>query len=270
MGIDYAKLNKYKIGGAGEATEWFRPKPGGGPNNDGRFPLRLVLKPGDDLPFFDTKIHYFRSNEGFSSGACPTVSGEPCPACDMFFTLRLLSEFKDDQTSMQLLRKVAPTTRVYANVIERGVDRVQVWSMPYSVANDMRNNLLTYLEDGIDMTDETSGRDMVISVTKQGAVQKYESVTVRPRASAIDIPGWEAQCHDLEAKAHGRMLHTAEVVDHIASVLGDEATTFFSALEASKATVTTTEPVVATPSNVTEDPSPATVMTEASEIGVEV
>jgi hypothetical protein len=258
MGINYAKLNKYEIGGGSGATEWFRPKPGGGPNNDGRFPLRLVLKPGEDMPFFDTKIHYFRSVDGFASGACPTVKGEACPACEMFFTLRLIPEFKDDNTMVQLLRKVAPTTRVYANIVERGVDRVQVWSMPYSVANDMRNNLLTYLEDGVDLTDPEVGRDMVISVTKQGAVQKYESVTVRPRATELDIDGWEAQCHDLEAKAHGRIFTVDDVLGQMESVLGSEAPTFFEALEASKPTPTTTEPVADTESNAT------------AEIGVEV
>jgi hypothetical protein len=253
MGIDYAKLNKYEIGGGGTASEWFRPKPGQGPNNDGRFPIRFVLKPGEDLPLFDTKIHYFRSSDGFMSGACPSVKGEPCPACDMFFTLRLLPEFKDNPTFSTLLKKVSPTTRVYANVIERGVDRVQIWSMPFGVANDIRNNLLTYLEDGVDLTDPTTGRDMVIVVTKNGAVQQYDSVTVRPRASEIAVDGWEAQCHDLEAKAHSRIFTADEIVDQMAAVLGDEATVFFEALEATKPKVEATEPAEATTSDATEE-----------------
>jgi len=239
MSLNYKALKEYKIGGSSGGGDWFRPKP----NEDGssrRYTFRLLATPGYELPFFDTTIHYFRAEGSFTSGACPRVTGDFCIACDMFFKLRLLHPFKgDNNKNMKILRKINPTTRVYANVIPRGVDRVQVWSMPYTVANDLRNALLTYLEDEIDLTDPENGRDLVLPVGKQGAVTKYEGVTVRPKASEVGVEDWEAQCHDLKEKAHGRMFSTDEVEEHVGACLGDSAADFFnlykSATEVDKA-----------------------------------
>lgn len=235
MGLNYKALKEYKIGGSSGGSDWFRPKP----NEDGsnrRYTFRLLATPGYDLPFFDTTIHYFRADGNFSSGACPRVSGDFCLACDMFFTLRLLDEFKgDNNKNMKVLRKISPTTRVYANVIPRGVDRVQVWSMPYTVANDLRNALLTYLEDEIDLTDPEKGRDLVLAVGKQGAVTKYGGITVRPKASEVGVEDWQAQCFDLKEKAHGKLFTTDEIEELVDGSLGDSAAEFLNAYRALKA-----------------------------------
>lgn len=226
MPVDAKALRDYKIGGSGGgANEWFRPKPGAS-GSEQRYTIRLLLKAGESIPFFDTVIHYFRSKDGFMSGACPRATGDFCLACDMFFTLRL--EFENDKANKELLRKVSPTTRVYANVIDRNVDRVQVWSMPFGVAGDLKNALETYLEDGVDLTDPTEGHDITFSVNKTGAVQQYSALTVRPKTSDVGVEDWEASCHDLEAKAHSRMFDDADIREQIEKVLGDDASSMLA------------------------------------------
>jgi hypothetical protein len=220
--LNYDALSNYKIGGAGGGglKEWFRPKPteDGG---DNRFNIRLLLGPNDEFPFFDTSIHYFRTAEGFKSGACPRVNDDYCPACDMFFKLRLIPEISENKENMKKLRNVSPTTRVYANIINDDSDKVQIWSMPYTAATELRNILLTYLEDGIDLTDPKEGRNVVFVVGKKGAVTQYKSFSARPLPTEVTIEDWEAQCHDLKAKAHGTVFTTEEVTSNMRGVLGD-------------------------------------------------
>jgi hypothetical protein len=221
MPLNYKALKEYEPGGGRGVSEWFRPKPGDG-GADRSYTVRVLLQPDADFPFFDSQIHYFRWKDGFMSGACPRMSNEFCPACDMFFKLRLHPDYSDGK-GKELLRKLSPTTRVYTNIVVRGVDRVQVWSMPFTFSQDLKNQLLVYLEDGVDLTDEKKGHDLSFTVGKKGAVQQYGSITVRPRASALDVEDWQAQCHDLEAKAHSRMFTKDDVDDLIEKVLGDEA-----------------------------------------------
>lgn len=226
MGVNAKALANYKVGGSGGgASDWFKPKPGAS-GEDNRYSIRMVLKPGDDLPFFDTVIHYFRAKDEFTSGACPRAFGEFCPACDMFFVLN--KAFKDDKRKKeaQVLRNIAPTSRIYMNVVVRGVDRVQVWGMPFGVATNMRNALMTYLEDNVDLTDPENGHDLVFSCFKKGAVQQYSDVTVRPKASPLGVEDWEAQCHDLTEKAHQRTFDRADVEEQIEKVLGDDYASF--------------------------------------------
>lgn len=221
MPLDYATLKDYEPGGGKGLSEWFRPKPGDG-GDERAYTVRVVLPEGLDFPFFDSQIHYFRWKDGFQSGACPRMSDEFCPACDMFFTLRLHANYSDGK-GKELLRKLSPTTRVYTNVIVRGTDRVQVWSMPFKFSRDLKNQLIVYLEDKVDLTDPVKGHDLSFSVSKVGAVQQYGSITVRPRPVDIGVEDWQAQCHDLEAKAHSRMFTHDDVDDLIEKVLGDEA-----------------------------------------------
>ena len=227
MGLNAKALRDYKPGNTGGsgAAEWFRPKP----NDDGserRFNIRLILKPGDDLPFFDSVIHYFRSKDGFSSGACPRAFGEFCPACDMFFVLNRVFKDEKRKKESEILRNISPTSRIYTNVVVRGVDRVQVWGMPFGLATNLRGALMTYLEDDVDLTDPVTGHDIVFGCLKKGAVQQYSDVTVRPKKSPLDIEDWEAQVHDLEDKAHQRTFDADEVMVEVEKVLGDDYANF--------------------------------------------
>jgi hypothetical protein len=226
MGLNAKALMNYKPGNSGGgANDWFKPRPGDD-GSENRYSVRLILKPGDDLPFFDTILHYFRTKDEFSSGACPRAFGEFCPACDMFFVLN--KAFKDDKRKKeaQILRNIAPTTRIYTNVVVRGVDRVQVWGMPFGLATNMRNALMTYIEDDVDLTDPEKGHDLVFSCSKKGAVQQYSDVTVRPKPSKLDIEDWEAQVHDLEEKAHNRTFDADDVMEQVEKVLGDDYASF--------------------------------------------
>jgi hypothetical protein len=92
--------------------------------------------------------------------------------------------------------------------------------MTFKVYEDLKNNLLTYLESGIDLTDPYTGRDMVVPVSKKGAVQNYGAISVRPEDSPLDLEGWEAQIHDLKAKALQRTFTDEELDNHIEGVLG--------------------------------------------------
>ena len=223
--LNYDALSKYKIGGTGGMKEWFRPKPKDD-GEDNRFNIRLLLGPNDEFPFFDTSIHYFRTAEGFKSGACPRVTDDYCPACDMFFKLRLIPTVSENKELMKKLRNVSPTTRVYANIINDDADRVQIWSMPYTAATELRNILLTYLEDGIDLTDPIEGRNVVFTVGKRGAVTQYKSFSARPLPTAVEVEDWEAQCFDLKSKAHGTIFTTEEVTENMQGVLGSDFEAF--------------------------------------------
>jgi hypothetical protein len=144
----------------------------------------------------------------------------------MFFALRLLPQFVGDdpqaKTNKENLRNLGPQTRVYANVLNRDEGRIQVWSMPFGVYEDLKSNLLTYLEDGIDLTDPETGRDLVLSVSKKGAVTKYGSISARPKESPLGLDdGWEAQLFNLEEKALQRQFSGDEVEDHVEGALGE-------------------------------------------------
>ena len=253
MGIDLKALQDYEPGKGTGSSDWFKPKPG----SDGatrRYKLRLLLKPGEGNPFYDAQIHYFRGEE-FLSGSCPRMEGQTCPACDLFWGVRAHARFKDNSKELQpILRKVSPQTRIYANVIEEDAGKVQVWSMPYGVASDLKNVILTHIEDEIDVTDPENGRGLVLGCSKTGAVQKYDGISVRPKATSIEVEDWDEQLFDLESMAKQRKLTTEQVQAAIEEVLGDDYTSF-AAMAAevakSKAAVDPTSPASSTESSKT-------------------
>jgi hypothetical protein len=227
MGIDLKELAGYEPGKGGGNSDWFKPKPGGDGSTN-RYKLRVLLEPGKGNPLYDAQIHYFRG-EQFLSGSCPRMEGQTCPACDMFWNVRNHPRFKDNSKELQpILRKISPQTRVYTNVIVEGSDKVQVWSMPYGVATDLKNVIMTHMEDGIDITDADLGRGIVLGVSKQGAVTKYDGVSVRPKAQAIEIEDWADQLFNLEDMAKQRKLTTEQVIEAINEVLGDDFDELFT------------------------------------------
>lgn len=225
---DLQDLINFRVGGSGK-QDWFRPNLEKG-HDSTKYRIR-VCPPGEGetVPFYSTKIHYFRYEEGgerrFLSGVCPTVADEPCPACARFWGVR--DSVEDDVK--KALRDLGAQTRIYCNVIDRGEQdpQVKVWGMSFNVGTDIVDNFQAYAEEGMDLSDPKKGYDFIISLKRRGSSFNYGSVARAPKSSPIGVEGWAEQLHSLHGMAHQREL-TADDID---AILPDVLGTFYGVIE---------------------------------------
>jgi len=229
---DYTRFKNHRIGGTKKTDKIFRPRLGGADSK--KFTIRL-LPPvfGEDLPLYDTDIHYFEGNKIKVAGVCPRRLGaESCPACHMFFSLR--THFPEKSTENNVVRSLRPNTRVYANVVERfpetpEVEKIQVWSMTFSSGEKIQDTLGALAEDNVFVDDPEEGRDLVLTFKKQGWGAMLDLITAKPKESSLGIE--DPEPINLREFAHQKEFTVEEIEELLPKILGEYYPEFVEIME---------------------------------------
>ena len=151
---------------------------------------------------------------------CPSVDGGKCLACEIYWAVN--NRIPKEETDLkEAIRGIKPNDRTFSNVVDRDAERILIWSAPWGVASNVATHFNVYAEDGVDLSDPDKGHDLVIPVNKRGRSYQFGNVSVAPRATKINIPGWEDELHDLDAAARQRELSSEAVEEAVPAALGD-------------------------------------------------
>jgi hypothetical protein len=179
MALDISKL-KSRLNSLSNTNQksnliW-KPKPG-------KQVVRIVpYKYEPDNPFIELKFHYNINNKTYLS---PDSFGRPDPIVEFSNRLKKTGSKED----WQMGRKMEPKMRTFAPVIVRGEEHegVKFWGFGKQVYQE----LLSIISDPDfgDITDLTSGRDIVVEfkTAEGGASFPETSIRVKPNVSvAVD------------------------------------------------------------------------------------
>jgi hypothetical protein len=158
------KLNKLQTTNQRVSNLW-KPEPG-------KNQLRIVpYQHNKENPFMELYFHYDLGKRNFLS---PVTFGEPDPVLE--FAEQLKSSGNSDD--WKLGKKLEPKMRTYLPVLVRGKESegVKMWGFGKQVYQE----LLTFIADPDygDITDPTSGRDLVITYTPPEGSERYPKTTI--------------------------------------------------------------------------------------------
>ena len=158
------KLNKLQTTNQRVSNLW-KPEPG-------KNQLRIVpYQHNKENPFMELYFHYDLGKRNFLS---PVTFGEPDPVVE--FAEQLKSSGNSDD--WKLGKKLEPKMRTYLPVLVRGKESegVKMWGFGKQVYQE----LLTFIADPDygDITDPTSGRDLVITYTPPEGSERFPKTTI--------------------------------------------------------------------------------------------
>lgn len=190
--------------------------------------------------------------------------GRPDPVADLVWGAWRAASDKDTKDR---LKELLPARQVLVNAIQisgAGADptKVVLLGLPNGVAEKFHNLVAARLEDGINMLDLKTGRDVIITKTGTGLNTEY-SLVDSPKETAID-EGLLAQLVNIDAfietkRQEGLQKGIGPVNDAIALALGGAP----SSARASLASVMPAAAALAAPvaaATVTAAPAPAVAM----------
>lgn len=224
---DYDALANYKIGG-GKVSEWFKPQVGA--DGEARYTVRLVPSIEGEPLLYDTDMHYFELPEKKISGVCPRATGATeCPACEVFFKHQ--KAFPYGTPEQKVISNIGPKTRVYVNLVERQpnapeTERIQIWSMSYTSAKQLLEQINVNAGDKIYLADPDEGRDLILKFKKQGWGAVLDLVSVRGVSSPLGLT--DPAPFSLVEKAHQKDFTVEEVTEALPDALGQYADAFLS------------------------------------------
>ena len=148
----------------------------------GKHQIRLVpYKFNKDIPFIELFFHYNINNKTYLS---PASFGRPDPIVEFAEKLKRTGDTDDWKAG----KKMEPKLRTFAPVIIRGKENegVKFWGFGKTVYQD----ILGYIADPDygDITDPTSGRDIVLEVVsaeESNAAYPTTTIRVKPATSKI-------------------------------------------------------------------------------------
>ena len=189
---DQSKLQQ-KLDELGTGT-FFKPK-------EGKNTVR-ILPPWSDsgLWYKEATMHYGLANlEGKERAQpCLKMFGNACPVCEARMELE-----KGTQEDKKAADRIRPRTKYYTNILEGKSGKVMIWGFTPKTLGI----LLSYCSDPDygDISHPEEGFDVVIE--RQGTTRtdtKYQ-IRLRPKATAIEVEGWDAQMHNLDAEVVDEM-----------------------------------------------------------------
>jgi len=253
MALDISKL-KSRLNSLSNTNQksnliW-KPKPG-------KQVVRIVpYKYVPENPFIELKFHYNLNNKTYLS---PDSFGRPDPIVEFSNRLKKTGSKED----WQMGRKMEPKMRTFAPVIVRGEEHegVKFWGFGKQVYQE----LLSIISDPDfgDITDLTSGRDIVVEfkTAEGGASFPETSIRVKPNVSvAIDpkntqlLDALKAQVNILDLFPELSYDELKEVMD---KWLNPETTSDSSVPTETAASADDDEAPVATPAKATVATAPA-------------
>jgi len=167
--------------------------------SDGNSQIRILPPVGNmDSFYVEGGVHYGVDDIPI---VCPKPSGGECPICDHVAKLFATKTIEN----VQLAKKIRMKPRFYMNVIDRDNESKGPQIFPAGIT--VFKTVLEYFTDPDygDMTDETDGRDVVITKSGTGLDTEYG---VRPRVKSSTIPKGAmkkavdlTQCPDIQPKS---------------------------------------------------------------------
>lgn len=233
MPVTKAQIDKMKAAMAttrarasGGGANIFKPSPYGGEAT--KFKVRLLPGANGAPPIY-TDVQHYTDVEG-GNGVCPKSvpeGGKPqmCALCHVYWDTMNAHKWTDDEK--QVRRRLGPTTRFYANVVDRGKDNaIKVWSISKTLGNEILNFVDQYLDESIDVFDPKEGRDFnFIAEPMGGSFHKYVSPSFAPRKSAVGVQDWEQETQDLVKFARKNELTSDDTIESLTEILTDERMT---------------------------------------------
>lgn len=209
---DYERLNGKKTSGEGnlDMSAWLKL-------NEGTNIIRFLPsnKPDTDPWYRETIYHRFSDSEGkLQTLQCRKVIKEACPMCDLYFGMWKEHDVackannwdrkKIRTPYSQLASKLKPSSRFFANVVDRESKEVKIFSIPGKLMSKIIGDIIG---DFGDITDLKNGNDykVVKDMVKSGdqVWPNYDKSSCRPKkeptGSAGDIEKWMGSLHDLNA-----------------------------------------------------------------------
>ncbi len=207
---DYERLNgKNKGGGDGEGMgNWLKLNEGTNiicflPSN----------KPDTDPWYRETVYHRFTDTEGkLQTLQCRKVIKEACPVCDLYFGMwkehdvacraNNWDKKKVRTPYSNLASKLKPSSRFFANVVERESGDVKIFSIPGKLMSKVIGDIIGDFGDIVDLK---TGKDykVVKDMVKSGdqVWPNYDKSSCRPKQEPAGSPGdiekWMGSLHDL-------------------------------------------------------------------------
>tara|TARA_Y100001937_G_C7119956_1_gene332082 strand:+ start:372 stop:1187 length:816 start_codon:yes stop_codon:yes gene_type:complete len=165
-------INLDKINAAIEKLDPTKNSSGGNNQDDiikldeGEHVLRIAPYKHDlEMPFQELWFHFGIAGRTF---LCPTkMKGESDPICD--FATKCWDQFKatGDESFKEMFKNMAPKNRAYIPVIKRGEEDkgIRWWSVsPRTTYKDILDLVKSALRQGVDITDENEGLDLVVKM----------------------------------------------------------------------------------------------------------
>ncbi|MBT7349976.1 hypothetical protein HN803_04230 [candidate division WWE3 bacterium] len=168
-------INLDKINAALDRLDPEKRSQTGNSNNDdvvklpeGQTTLRLVpYKYDEEMPFREFHFHYGVAGKTF---LCPSrMKQEPCEICELATKMWRTYESTQDETYKDAFKKLVATLRVFIPVVVRGEEDkgVRWWGVnPRSTYKEILTAIKNAAQQGIDILDPESGRDLVVTVEK--------------------------------------------------------------------------------------------------------
>ena len=202
--------------------------------------MRLLLPEHMGQPFFLTKLHYWGWNSPVkTTGACPRVIGQKCPACDLWSRLINHKELADkDSPARKALMNLSADDKAYVNIVvldEESGEPVDGEPLVYSMGANKSNgpnqsafhkikaSLLSFgkMYKGQKPWGNT-GHDLLITYTPFREYSSISQVGVYPD-SGVELAIDSSDMFDLEAFAHSEQLTEKVVAGLLDDVLGEFA-----------------------------------------------
>ena len=138
-------------------------------------------------------IHYgFKSDSGKDRGyACLKQFGKECPICEKREEL-----IKQGPEGKELADKLRGRNKFYANVLDYKTGKAMIWGFSAKILGV----LLSYCSDPDfgDISNPETGFDVVVERTGTGPLDTRYEVRCRPKASEIEVEGWEDGIKNLD------------------------------------------------------------------------
>lgn len=182
---DMEKIQK-KLSEIGSG-DYFKPK-------EGKNIIR-ILPPwsSEGVWYKEAVIHYGVKNEkGKERGyACLKMFDKECPICEKHAEL-----VKEGEESKELAYSILGRVKYYTNILDRKSGKVMIWGF----SSKTLGILLSYCQDPDygDISDPENGYDVIIEREGTGRMDTRYQIRCRPKASAIDVEGWEDKLRNLD------------------------------------------------------------------------
>lgn len=168
-----SRLNKLQSNSNRNNSVW-KPTPG-------KHQVRILpYKFSPDVPFIELLFHYNINGKTYLS---PASFGRPDPIVEFAEKLKKIGS-KDDWKSA---KKMEPRLRIYAPIVVRGEEHagVKFWGF----GKQVYQNLFGYIADPDygDITDPTTGRDIIIEYTEAEKDGAYPDTAIRIKPNTTPL-----------------------------------------------------------------------------------
>lgn len=158
---------------------------------DGKSRIRVLpgWRDGDPTYYHDFGVHWIKApGESKPQAVYLCVEKTYGRHCDICAAIGEGIRNSADDTVIQALKDSNAAGRVLINaLIKSGAEpeKPVVLELPSTVASQIEDTLITYLDDGVNVLDLDEGHDFIVERTGKGIGTRY-SVNVAPKASAVN------------------------------------------------------------------------------------